>query len=332
MKRTHTWLIVLLVAQLALAGYLFRDTGQRSVEPVQRPLLGAPVQEIDRMTISGDAGEATLLQSGDSWILPALSQLPADVSRVDAALDRLAATRTGWAVTTSDASHQRFQVSDDGAQRHVKVYSGEVLAADFLLGTSPGFRKVHLRRAGEMPVYAVELSVHDLPATDSGWLDKSLLALSAPLRIEGADFALELSDEGQWAMPAGAAAGEEAPPVDDDRVQQLVSALANLRVQGVADIEAVDIPVSADALNLQVETTDGGFQYRFFSLDDQYLVRRSDRDTVFSLSQYDYERIAGVDRASLLAETGDTAAAEGGIAPEENGDPEAGEPQAGAGK
>ena len=37
--------------------------------------------------------------------------------------------------------------------------------------------------------------------------------------------------------------------------------------------------------------------------DGEYFVQRSDRDTVFSLSQYDYERITDINRAELAADS-----------------------------
>jgi hypothetical protein len=179
--------LLLLQLGLALGLYWHRlepDAGD--LTPV--PLLDAGAR-VAELRISDMQQEALLVLKDGQWRLPALADLPADGAKVEAALARLKRTATGWPVTTTAASHQRFEVAPDNYQRRLVLSAGG-RPVELFLGTSPGFRKVHLRRAGEEAVYAVGLSAYELPADDNDWLDKEGLASESVDRIDGPDFTL----------------------------------------------------------------------------------------------------------------------------------------------
>ena len=272
------------------------------------PLLASPAVEVDRVVISDSAGKTTLEKRGGNWILPEMADLPADSPRLTAAIESIATASTTWPVTSTTASHERFEVARDKFQRRIRLYRGENNAADFYLGTSPGLRQVHLRRAGSDDVYKVELSAADLPASDEDWLDKGLLAVAGPEQIRGVDYTLRKNDSGSWTLEqeSGATAGD-GPALDQDKARQLASAISQLRVQGVAAKPASPPDTGeaepADQVALVVDTADGQKTFRFRAVDSTYYVQRDDIDTLFTLGQYDYDRIAGLRLAGLHMET-----------------------------
>jgi hypothetical protein len=69
-----------------------------------------------------------------------------------------------------------------------------------------------------------------------------------------------------------------------------------LRVAGVAD-EAPEFK-SEKTVNIDVSGTDE-WRYQLLETDDKYYVKRSDREQVFTLSQYEYNRLAGVNGTEL---------------------------------
>lgn len=298
MKGKYVWLAGLLAAQLVLALVVFREDATRDRATERQPLLPVAASEVDRIVIGHGDERAELVRDGTHWQLPGLAGLPAAAAKVSDELGRIAAIETGWPVADTNSSHTRFEVADEGAQRHVQLYRGDGLVADFYLGTSPGFRKVHLRRAGGDAVFAVALSVNDLPARSADWLDRSLLAVAEPTRIAGRDYTLARSAQDRWVLSSPSAGGQSSPPtLDETRVGQLVNALANLQVQAVADAPAQP----GDAMVLQVESPEGKLEFSFYGAGDEYYVRRSDIDRLFSLSRYDYDRIAGVGLDQLVA-------------------------------
>ena len=317
MKHSRIWLAGLLAVQLAAALLIFNESRTSNNEAVDQPLLTTAPAEVDRIVVRGSDSEANLVKVDEAWVLPSLDNLPASPARISEVLEELAAIHTRWPVTRTRASHQRFEVADEARQRFVQLSAGDAPVAEFYLGTSPGFRKVHLRRVAEDPVYAVELSVHDLPARDGDWLDKTLLAVQDPTRIEGPDYTLVQSGEDHWSMENGAAQDAASiPPVDDERARQLVSALTGLRVQSVVAKPQENDP-ETNTLSLGVETAAGHLGFTFMTADGEYFVQRSDRDTLFSISQYDYERITEINRAELAADSGASEDGEEGAEGEE---------------
>ena len=310
MKNARSWLIALLVLQLALAGGLLLSRQQAGDEGTPQPLLPVAASAIDRIVVSDAGSQATVVRQDGAWVLSG-SHLPASASKVADILQRLEQTATEWPVTTTRSSHKRFEVSEEAFQRRVQLFQGDRQVAEFYLGTSPGFRKVHLRRAAEDEVYAVTLNTFDLPAGEDAWLDHSLLAVTDPTRIVGPDYTLEESADGVWSLAGDEAAAETGnTPLDDEQARQLVSAFANLRVQSVAD--GVPDPETGKGISVEVETADGSYRYHFHQDEAGYYVRREDRATVFNLSQYDYDRITGVGLAELVHQTEETETAGAG--------------------
>ena len=93
---------------------------------------------------------------------------------------------------------------------------------------------------------------------------------------------------------AGAAA---APVVNDEAVNKLADALANLRVLRVAD----GAPASDEAVVLEIKSGETTLTYRFTKVDANHYVQRSDKEQVFTLSEADFNTIAGQDVAGLTA-------------------------------
>lgn len=287
MNRLPLILGLILAAQLLLAATLYR-AGAPEVRDAT-PLL-ANWEAVDKVQISDGEGKATLTRSADGWVVQELDGLPADGDRVTGALDALGAITLGFPLTTTASAHDRFEVAEDDPQRRLELYAGDEPRGAILLGSSPGFRQVHLRRAGEDAVYAVQLNAFDFPADPQQWLDKQLLALDSPTRIETADYVLELEGE-RWALASAAA-------VDQEQAQALAAAFGSLRVNGTGE------PLSGDEIGeTEVTVTGGGdtYTYRFLSDGEQYRIARSDREGVFRVSQYEYDRIVGVGLDDLAA-------------------------------
>ncbi|PQJ49936.1 hypothetical protein BTO12_19200 [Vibrio splendidus] len=66
---------------------------------------------------------------------------------------------------------------------------------ELYVGTSPGFKRSHIRQEEDDDVYALEFSAYKASTKDSDWLDKSLLALPSVKRIKGENFELIKEDD-----------------------------------------------------------------------------------------------------------------------------------------
>ena len=317
MKKLQFYLSGFLALQLLLAGGLFWSQLRGQAAQQQREaLLTVAAGDLQRLEISSGENTATLAREDGQWQLPALGGLPVDSSKLNTLLEKLADLQGGWPVATSGAARQRFEVAEGKFQKRLRLYTAgadeEELAAELYIGTSPGFRKVHLRRADDDAIYAVSLNSYELPVEPDSWLDKQLLAAGKVEAIKGPDYRLAKRD-GKWQF------GDGEAELDTHKAGQLASALAGLRVS-----KAAERMPQGEGVQLSVTTDRGELQYTFRAADDRYYVSRSDLSQPFELSKYDYDRIAGPRSEQLVLEKRDDTEQTAGDKAEEGAEEESG--------
>lgn len=307
MTKTQAWLSGLLAMQVLLAALLYWQNQQPQLNMQQHALLDFKDSAVNRIVISDSGNSVTLDKTGGAWQLPGLDKLPADAFKIDSVLSKLAALKGGWPVATTADSHERFEVADKKFQRRVQLYQGEKPVGEILMGTSPGFRKTHIRKPGDDAVYLASLNVFELPVKAEDWLDKALLAAKDVSQIKGPDYALAKKDN-QWQLTNPAAqnapTGQPAASLNKEKAVQLASALSSLRVMGLAEKAAPDKAAgNTETRAIQIDVSNGAntWQYQFRQAGDRYTVKRDDRDREFTLSQFDFDRIAGIGLTQLTA-------------------------------
>lgn len=295
MKNLQKILSGTLALQLVLAAGLFWDATSRQQAQTQKTeLVQTETDALQRLEVAGEDESVTLVKKDGQWQLPALYDLPVDSDKLDRLLEKLAALKGNWPVATSSSARERFEVAEDKFRKHLKLYTAndDAPAVELFVGTSPGFRKVHVRRAGDNAIYAVELNSFDLPENADSWLDKSLLAAGDIERIEGPDYQLR-KDSDSWKFADTGT--EAAPAVDPGKARELAGALEKLRVT----VPVSDAP-EAEETEVVVHTKGDQLRYRFFQADDKYYVRRSDREQAFEIAKYDFERVTDKRHENLV--------------------------------
>lgn len=179
MNRVLKLLTLALVAQLILALTL-HWSGQSTSGDAAAPLFAFDADAVSRITISAGEGSADIVRRNGEWVLPKLDNAPAAASRIAALLDQLKGLRAGWPVARTPASHARFEVSETNFQRRIRVFAGEAIVADLLLGSTPGFRQTHARKVGDNLVYAIGLSLFEVPARAADWRQPDTVTSEAP--------------------------------------------------------------------------------------------------------------------------------------------------------
>ncbi|MDH5353611.1 MAG: DUF4340 domain-containing protein [Gammaproteobacteria bacterium] len=296
MKINKQWLKGLLILQIALAAILFWRNQDNGL-PVEQLLLPEySADKIDKLVVSSQDASVTIEKQGEDWLLPQLQNLPANKGQVSSALQKLAKLKLDWPVTTSSNSHQRFELGEDNFQRRILLQQGDNNVGELLLGTSPGFRKVHLRIADDNNVYALELNSYDFPDKTDQWLNKSLLQVKKPKSIKAPGFTL-LNNEESWELQQSDGSTLKAESLDNEKVKRLTQTLASLTVTGVAGL-GIDLNAEA-AIEIEV-TDDTAHRFQFLSKEDRYFVKRDDRDTVFTLNKSVYEQIANMKSEDFL--------------------------------
>jgi hypothetical protein len=296
MNRHVKALSLLLALQLVVLGGVLL-WHQRATSVPAGTLLSVDRTRIDGVVIVDDKGQKLTLRKGNSgWTLPDSQGLPVDNEKVSQLLDKLMAASAPWPVATSVESAKRFEVTSDKFQREIQLLAGDQVIGDLYLGTSPGFKKVHARRADSDDVYAIAFANYEATARADDWLDKALLkpsgdvtALARPGR-----WRLQRNDDA-WTLD-GLGQGEK---IKQDVVTDLVNKVANLRVMGVADAPADG---TEPVLLLTASTANGEFDYRFYQPqpNGDFVVTRNGQDGAFKFAAYVGEPLIK-DRNDLVA-------------------------------
>ena len=258
-------LTALLAVQLVAVGVLLAARSGGIEEP--EPFLAIDAEAIDAITVSNADGAVTVTKVDGDWRLP--DRVPAASLKVESVLEKFADMSGSWPVADTGSSRERFEVSEENHQRHVVLKAGEDTVADFYLGTSPGFRKTHARRADDDDVYAIGFSNYEAGVKTSDWLEKSLLRPNGALKAIGRQDSFELTkaEEAGWASADGT-------ELDQGKVETLVGRFKGLSVVDVSDAVLPETPTAVLTL-----TDDDGVQtFTLYALaDGEEYVAMSDR-------------------------------------------------------
>ena len=307
------------LAQIVIIGFVVLGGGddQRQVAS----WLNLQDRAVTRIAISDAEAEVQISDTDGFWSAGvADQQVPADSDKVAQLLEKLAGLSAPWPVATSAASAERFEVTDESFQRRVGLYAGDEEVALVFLGTSPGFQRVHARRAESDDIFSIALSNYELPATLDGWLDKGLLGMSeAPQRVvlkvmadaDVADLALadaqlHRSDEG-WLINGGVA--------DQAAAETYVNRFKTLQVLGLAEVVA-ETRTALAQLTLSGGNEEVVLEISTTGENGDYLVQDTARAGSFRIAAYIAEQLLmtdtdfAVDDESADVEVGEESADE----------------------
>lgn len=288
-QKWQRWLFIALVVQvlLAMGIYAYQQGGKQTT--AAQPLLTFDKSSMDKITISDSATTVTLQKSGSDWLLPELQQLPVDQSRLDDLIEKLEGTKLTWPVASTTSSHERFEVADNKFQRRVSLYQGDKKLGEFFLGSTPGFKKIHLRREGDTEVYAVTLSQFDFLASANDWLNKSLIDVKTVDAVTAADYQLQKTGD-QWSL-----VGDASAKLNTAIVEQITNAFTNIQIVDVAK----DTP-QGDAKTYAVKADGNTWEYTYIKSADSHYVKRNDKDVFFKISQGDYDKLVNISKSQLV--------------------------------
>jgi len=249
MKKMQTILVGTLLLQLLLILLVRSPLSSASRGADQQPL----VEGLDDLVaaklevLRGDDEKVTLIRGADGWSVEELASFPADSNKIDELLDKLRGLNVGRPIVSSSRYHASFNVEDDKNEGRVRIWSDSQNAPviDLILGSSPSYRALHVRRADEDPVFAVSgLAAYDISADSAHWIEKRLIDVpqsalqSLVLRNDSGEFELA-RDESGWKIVAPAALAGQT--LDDSKIESLLGVATSVRMaepEGPLDEEA----------------------------------------------------------------------------------------------
>ena len=274
-------LLGLLVVQLLIVAWVLFGRGDGAA--ATESFLDLDVATLTGVELSDKTdGEVSLVKGGGQWMV---DNLPADGEKIQQVLDKLINAQAPWPVATTADAQERFEVTADAHQRKIKLLVGMDAVADVYLGTSPGYRRVHARREGTDAVFSIDFANHELPLDANDWLDKGLLAISAPIT------SINLQDQWQLTKRAEGWLLDDAA-ANSDAAAMLASRFAELQIVG-RYAAAED---AHDTLQPKgVFVIDAGTKYTFTLAQetggDRYAVSRDDVAGQFEVPTYIAEQM-----------------------------------------
>ena len=256
MNKAHKLLGGLLLAQVALILLVRSPFSGASTGSELRPLLPAlEAVTPSRMVLEGaDDASVTLTRQEEDWVLEDLDGFPVDGTKVADLLDKLRGLQIRTAVVSGSRYHGSFKVAEDEFEGRVRIWDDPASepTVDLILGTSPNYRLMNVRRADETPVYEVrDLATYDVRAEPGSWAVKGLVdveeddVVSIEIVNAAGSFRLEKVDGG-WTVAAPTA--QASAVLDDGKVDSLVRSAASLRLADPLGSSESHGPSAGDAV------------------------------------------------------------------------------------
>jgi hypothetical protein len=242
MNRTQLTLGGILVLQIALI-VLTRSPWAGASAPVQSRALLPALAAItpSRLEVLGqDDARVTLLREGGRWTVEQAGGFPADAEKIDTVLETLKGISVRRPVVSSSRYHEAFKVGEQDHEGRIRVFAegADEPAADLILGSSPNYRTLHVRKADEDAVYEVrDLASYDVRAAASAWIDKVLVSVDRErvvgLRVANASGSFELAKrDGSWSVVAPAGRADRA--LDPQKIDGLLQVASSIRLADAA--------------------------------------------------------------------------------------------------
>jgi hypothetical protein len=254
-SKKNTMLVVLLVVQVALIGFLYRPG--RNATPVAANLFkGLTPDQVTAMTITDDQGKSINLVKKGSWqITP--GDFPADQAKIEGLLKRFAGMKSSRLVSQTNSSHLRLKVADTDFNRKIELQQGDKKSI-FFLGTAPSSKSIHLRLDGAKEVYQVNgLSAWEVLADKESWWQTKYLSESGDkltgLTIANGSGTIGLAKDGKkgWQLK-----GSPDVALDADRAESLVNSASDITIASYLAKEFVP-PTAKPIATITYQTKDG---------------------------------------------------------------------------
>ena len=298
MKKLKSNLAILFALQLLVIAVIYWSNGQQQ-ELVSEAFVNLEKASIDKLIISSVEQNVELVKREDQWYIKTLSDLPANLGKVNTAIEQITSLKTNWPIATTTSSHQRFELLKDDFNRKIKVFAGEQFSSEILLGTSPSFKKTHIRKIDDDNVYSLSLNTYDFSEEPNDWLDKKLLATNNPTKIKGKDFTLVKVNE-KWSLQDNNIIDSE---LDLEKAIKLSKAISELTVIDLVNEEKNLSFETASSLEVGGDKTNS---YRFMEKDNKYYIKRDDYTQVFTLSKSNFDTLAGASIIELVVKKKET--------------------------
>jgi hypothetical protein len=176
MMRTIKILLFVLVVQVALGIWLNLDNGGLETFSSEEKIIDIDAGQIDQIVIEEkEQDPVKLVLKEGNWIVPESDNFPVSPLKLKKITEDLLGTVKSWPVGKTKAAAKQLKVSEVEYNKKITLFKGGKVLKTLFLGTSPGFRKVHLKLGGSAPIYSIGFNSYEISSKAKDWFDEKLL-------------------------------------------------------------------------------------------------------------------------------------------------------------
>ncbi|RME99942.1 MAG: DUF4340 domain-containing protein [Chloroflexi bacterium] len=263
MSRFNQILVSILIIQVAVAVAVFwpQSAAQANTGPLLADFSPTGVTQISVQ----EAGKSpvVLAKKGDGWVLPNADDYPANGTKIEEMLGKLAAVKTNRLVTKTDASHARLKVADDDFNRLLTLTKDDGSTQKVFIGSSAGAGATHVRLDGESQVFLTDqITSYDVAGQPGLWIDTQYYTVpqtaTVAVSLENANGTFEFEKDGDtWKLRDLA----ESETQDDTAVRGLVNQAMTVRMtEPLGKSDQPDYGLAEPAATVTLTMADGSTQ------------------------------------------------------------------------
>ncbi|WP_075187933.1 DUF4340 domain-containing protein [Teredinibacter haidensis] len=306
MNKAIQFLTLLLVLQvvLVLGTKLVTNNSEAANKPEP---LAKGLNETTELVITDGKNRVRLTKDGEQWRLPDYGRLLVSPGKMEELLQKLSKLKAGWPVASSSHAAERFEVAEDNAQKTLELSNNGKRIATLYLGTSPSYRKVHVRVNDEQDIHIIELAQHEAPAEPELWFDKTLLGFEGLITEAKTDsFTLTNiidteSDNTQWFLSPS----DANKALDNGAIDAWIKRFNNLLVNKLmVDGDAIQsIVIQNPVFTINLKGKERSANYAFYSHSEKLYVKQFGQTPVFEIASYQADPIIDMDIAHFYLGT-----------------------------
>lgn len=295
-------LIIILCLLIGIAYLINRSPKKTSGETALFPQFDA--EKVTSIRLNGKTNKLTLVKSEGQWRAVEQDDLPVDKDQIKQALEVVSELKRDDIISKNPSKQEIFQVDpNQGFEVEIKGEGDTTLALFYIGKNGPDFMSTYVREADSNEVFLYKgfhlRSRFDKPAEN--WLDKFIIIVQDE-DVEAINYNL---DDGVFSLVKDYETEKwrldqpEASAVREKLMSDITQTLFNLRGTKLRRLKpemaleefGLDQPLSSITLSM----TDGDSKTLLIGKHDEktdeYFVRLSDRDIVYSVGKFSIDKI-----------------------------------------
>ncbi len=302
MKEKINILVIAFVIQMCLTIGLVYSGSDANDNASNKKLLTVDYDTVSKISIEQPEKSTLVLEKREGrWILPGYFDFPASKSKLDRIMGKLYDLSVGWPVATTKTAQKRFKVADEAFERKLQFMASDESQQTLLLGTSPGFKKIHARVSGETKVYAIAFSAYEASEKPVDWVDRGYLHLdrSDVAAIELPNLIVSKKDK-QFSVEGM----KDSEELVDQELQSLLSTVTSLSFDEVLGRKNKP-EYQSETVELELALLDQSgnrTSYRFAKLKDteDFVLKVSSHPYYFRVTKMSMDALQKIDRNKLI--------------------------------